>query len=79
MVDAITNNCINEMPNDTESSSPISQVPDIHDSLTSVGYNHKIFDTRDLSKVNFAYNDITFQVCPSPKISNERVMRLHKA
>ena len=52
IVDAITNNCINEMPNNTESLSPISQVPDLH----GIGGSSKIFDTRDLSQVNFVYN-----------------------
>jgi hypothetical protein len=67
IVDATTNNCINWMPNNTESLSPISQVPDVH----GIGGSSKIFDTRDLSQVNFVYNNITFQVHPGPKISNE--------
>jgi hypothetical protein len=67
IVDAITNNCINGMPNNTESLSPISQVPGVH----GIGGSSKIFDTRNLSQVNFVYNNITFQVHPGPKISNE--------
>lgn len=67
IVNAITNNCINGMPNNTESLSPISQVPDVQD----MGDSSKIFDIRDLSQVNFVYNNITFQVHPSHKISNE--------
>jgi hypothetical protein len=55
------------MPNNTESLSPISQVPDVQD----IGDSSKIFDTRDLSQVNFVYNNITFQVHPSSKISSE--------
>jgi hypothetical protein len=66
IVDAITNNCVNKMPNNTESLSPISQVPDLH----GIGGSSKIFDTRTLSQVNFVYNNIAFQVHPRPKISN---------
>jgi hypothetical protein len=67
IVDAITNHCIDGMPNDAESPSQISQVPDVQ----GIGGSSKIFDTRDLSQVNFVYNNITFQVHPGPKISNE--------
>jgi hypothetical protein len=67
IVDAITNNCINGMPNNTESLSPILQVHDVQ----GIGDSDKIFDTRDLPQVNFVYNNITVQVHPSPKISNE--------
>ncbi|MPZ07239.1 MAG: hypothetical protein GEU26_12635 [Nitrososphaeraceae archaeon] len=68
IVDAITNNCINGMPNNTESLSPISHVPDVQ----GIGGSSKIFDTRDLSQVNFVYNNITFQLSPGrPKITNE--------
>jgi hypothetical protein len=63
IVDAITNSCINEVPNDTESLSSVVQAPDLHAT--------EIFDTGDLSQVNFVYNNITFQVNPSHKISNE--------
>src|SRR5918994_1420074 len=68
MMDAITNRCINEVPNDTESLSPVLQLPIIQDE----GSNHEIMDTRDLSQVDFVYNDITFQVYPTLKITNER-------
>ncbi len=34
--------------------------------------NSEILDTADLSQVNFVYNNITFQVYPNPKITNER-------
>lgn len=71
IVDAITNNCINEMPNDTELSSEMLQVPDIQNSLPPIEGNHKIFDTKDMSQVNLVYNNITFQVYPGPKITNE--------
>jgi hypothetical protein len=69
-MDAITNSCINQMTNDndTESSSQIFQIPEIRD----IGSNHKILDTRDLSQVNLVWNNIMFQVCPDPKITNER-------
>jgi hypothetical protein len=61
------------MPNYTESLSPISQVPvpDVQDGLSLVEGNHKIFDTGDLCQVNFVYNNITFQVHPGPKITND--------
>lgn len=71
-MDAITNSCINGAPNDTQSSSQILQEPDKQDGLSSVGDNRKILDTRDLSQINLVYNNITFQIYPSPKISNER-------
>jgi DNA polymerase III delta prime subunit len=72
IIDAITNNCINEIPKDTESLLQILQVPDVQDGLSSVCDNHEILDTGDLSQVNFVYNDITFRVYPDPKILNER-------
>ncbi len=34
--------------------------------------NREIYDTGDLSEVNFAYNNITFHVYPVLKIANER-------
>src|ERR687891_746930 len=68
MMDAIANRCINEVPNDTESLSPVLQLPIIQDE----GSNHEIMDTGDLSQVDFVYNDITFQVYPTLKITNER-------
>ena len=71
MIDAIANRCINEVPNDTESLSPVLQLPIIQDE----GSNHEIMDTRDLSQVDFVYNDITFQVYPTLKITNERSSR----
>lgn len=74
IVDAITNNCINWMSHDTESSSQILQVPKTQVGLSSVGGgNRKIFDTRDLSQVNLVYNNITFQVYPGSNITNENV------
>jgi hypothetical protein len=68
MIDAIANRCINEVPNDTESLSPVLPLPIIQDE----GSNHEILDTGDMSKVDFVYNDITFQVYPTLKITNER-------
>src|ERR671919_2174818 len=68
MIDAIANRCINEVPNNTESLSPVLQLPIIQDEES----NHEIMDTRDLSQVDFVYNDITFQVYPTLKITNER-------
>jgi hypothetical protein len=73
MVDAITSNCINGMPNDTESPSQI--LSDIQDSKLSVGHSREIFDTKDLSELNFVYNDITLQVFPTLKIPNDRSNR----
>ena len=65
IANAITNTCINEMPNNTESSSQILQVPDVNDDrLSSVEDTYKILDTRDLSQINLTYNNITFQVYP---------------
>jgi hypothetical protein len=60
------------MPIDAKLSSEMLRVPDIQDGLSSIEGNHKIFDTGDLSQVNLVYNNITFQVYPGPKITNER-------
>ena len=68
MIDAIANHCINEVPNDTKSLSPVLQLPIIQEEEN----NHEIMDTGDLSQVDFVYNDITFQVYPTLKITNER-------
>ncbi|MGH9978777.1 MAG: hypothetical protein ACRD8Z_23530, partial [Nitrososphaeraceae archaeon] len=68
MIDSIANRCINEMPNDTESLSPVLPLPIIQDDLSSVAGNDVILDTGELSHVNFVYNDITFQVYPNLKI-----------
>src|ERR687892_800735 len=68
VMDAIANRCINEVPNDTKSLSPVLQLPIIQDEES----NHEIMDTRDSSQVDFVYNDITFQVYPTLKITNER-------
>ena len=73
MVDAITSNCINGMPNDTESPSQI--LSDIQDNKLLVGHSREIFDTKDLSELNFVYNDITLQVFPTLKIPNDRSNR----
>lgn len=71
ILDAITNSCINEMPNETESPCRVLQIPEIRNGLSSVEEaNHKIFDTKDLSLVNLVYNNVTFQVYPGPKITN---------
>jgi hypothetical protein len=51
---------MNGIPSDTKPPSQILQIPDIQDSL--VKDSRKIFDTRDLSKINLVYNNITFQV-----------------
>ena len=74
IVNAITNTCINEMPNNTESSSQILQVPDVNDNrLSSVEDTYKILDTRDLSQINLTYNNITFQVYPDSEFTNEQM------
>src|ERR671919_19321 len=73
IVDAITSNCINGMPNDTESPSQI--LSDIQDNKLLVGHSREIFDTKDLSELNFVYNDITLQVFPTLKIPNDRSNR----
>jgi hypothetical protein len=67
MVDAVTKNCINGIPTNTESESEILQLPVIQDG----GNNHEILDTRDLSQVNFLYNDIIFEIYPGLEISND--------
>jgi hypothetical protein len=74
IVDAITNNSIYQIPNDAVSSSQIPQVPDLPAGLSSVGGvdNRKILDSGDLSQVNLVYNNFTFQLYPSSKITNER-------
>ncbi len=73
IVNAITNTCINEMPNNIESSSQILQVPDVNDNrLSSVEDTYKILDTRDLSQINLTYNNITFQVYPDSGFTNEQ-------
>jgi hypothetical protein len=48
------------------------QVLDVNDGLSSVAENHKIFDTRNLSQVNFVYNNVTFQVYSNSKITNKK-------
>ena len=65
VANAITNTCINEMPNDTESSSQILQASHEQD----IGSNHETFDTGDLSGANLTYNNITFHVYPVLKIT----------
>ena len=74
IANAITNTCINEMPNNTESSSQILQVSDVNDDrLSSVEDTYKILDTRDLSQINLVYNNITFQVYPDSGFTNEQM------
>ena len=60
------------MQNETEPLYHSPQVPDVNDGLSSVAGNHKIFDTRNLSQVNFVYNNVTFQVYSNSKITNEK-------
>ena len=73
IVNAITNTCINKMPNNTESSSQILQVPDVNDDrLSSVEDTYKILDTRDLSQINLTYNNITYRVYPDSGFTNEQ-------
>jgi hypothetical protein len=48
------------------------QVLDVNDGLSSIADNHKIFDTRNLSQVNFVYNNVRFHVCSISKITNEK-------
>ncbi|HYZ60424.1 MAG TPA: hypothetical protein VE544_12265 [Nitrososphaeraceae archaeon] len=71
LVDTVTNRCINWMPNDKESSSQILPLPIIQDGRS----NHEDLDTRNLSELNFVYNDITLQVFPTLKISNDQSSR----
>jgi hypothetical protein len=71
LVDAITNRCINWMSNDKESSPQILPLPIIQDGRS----NHEVLDTRNLSELNFVYNDITLQVFPTLNISNDRSSR----
>jgi hypothetical protein len=71
LVDTVTNRCINWIPNDKESSSQILSLPIIQDGRS----NHEVLDTRNLSELNFVYNDITLQVFPTLKISNDRSNR----
>jgi hypothetical protein len=70
-VDAITKRCINWIPKDKESSSQILPLPIIQDGRS----NHEVLDTKNLSELNFVYNDITLQVFPTLKISNDRSSR----
>ena len=72
IVNAITNNCINGMQNETEPLYHSPQVPGVKNGLSSVAGNHKIFDTRSLSQVNFVYNNVTFQVCSNSKTIDEK-------
>ena len=72
IIDAITSNCINEMQFETEPLYHSRQVSDLNDGLSSVEGNHKIYDTRNLSQVNFVYNNVTFQVCSNSKITKEK-------
>lgn len=71
LVDAVTNRCINWIPNDKESPSQTLPLPIIQDGRS----NHEVLDTRNLSELNFVYNDITLQVFPTLKISNDRSSR----
>ena len=68
IIDAITSNCINGMPNNAESSSQILRASHEQD----IGSNREIFDTVDLSGVDLAYNNIEFNVYPAFKITNEK-------
>jgi hypothetical protein len=52
IIDAITNNCINEISNDTESLLQILQVPDIQAGLLLVKDSRKIFDTIEVSRLS---------------------------
>ena len=72
IIDAITNNCINGMQNETEPLYHSPQVLEVNDGLSSVAGNHKIFDTRSLSQINFVYNNVTFQVCSNSKTTDEK-------
>jgi len=63
LVDAVTNRSINCIPNDKESSWQILPLPIVQDGRSKM-------DTRNLSEFNFVYNDITLQVFPTLKISN---------
>src|SRR5918994_1175648 len=70
-VNAVTNNCINKMPSDTKSSSQVLPLPVIQDGIS----NHEIVDSGKLSHVNFVYNDVTLQLFPTYKITNDRSNR----
>jgi len=69
LVDAVTNRCINWIPSDKESSSQILPLPIIQDGGSKM-------DARNLSGLNFVYNDITLQMFPTLKISNDRSNRI---
>jgi transposase len=72
IVNVIANRCINEVSsNYMKSPSQTLQVPGTPEGLSPLQDRSKIFDSRDLSQVNFIYNDITFQVYPDLKITNE--------
>ena len=72
IIDAITNNCINEIPKDTESLLQILQIPDIQDGLFLVKDSRKIFDTIEVSQIKLVYNNITLQINPDIKFSCEQ-------
>ncbi|MGH9974951.1 MAG: hypothetical protein ACRD8Z_03825, partial [Nitrososphaeraceae archaeon] len=67
MMDVIVNRCINEVPNDTTSLSPVLPLPIIQADPSPVAGNDVILDSGELSHINFVYNNITFQVYPEPK------------
>jgi hypothetical protein len=73
MMDTIVNRCINKIPNDIASLSPVLPLPVIQDDPSSIAGNHEILDTRDLSQF-----DITFEISPGLEISNEQSCRTLK-
>lgn len=74
IVDAITNNCIKGVSNNTKS--PSQTLSDIPDGKLSVEPSHKIFDTRDLSLVDLVCNNVAFQLSPGSNVINERSKRI---
>jgi hypothetical protein len=68
IMDAVTNNYINGIPTNAEPGSQILPLPVVQDGVS----NQEILDTGDLSQFSFVYNDITFQVYPTLKLTNDR-------
>jgi hypothetical protein len=76
IVEAYANKCINEITNDTESSSQTSQilqVPDVQHGLsTDEGYHTSANASLGEISINSVLNDFALQICHSLNITNER-------